>query len=207
MGASDCCLAAQVRQTERWLLNAPQNLMAPLPPAALRQFSGEKSGISRSAHLCPICARLLLIWQIWTIWCDGRTITYEESAGGQIPIPSLATMGIASGPATSIPPQTLKTVPDGLSFGVSTNCLTCSMMAALALGGSNSASALLKRDSRTGRRRQWRRPSAQSGLAGRPVTGRALPAAWIVRLVSASEPDAAAVPPARLGWNHWYLRS
>jgi hypothetical protein len=61
------------------------------PRAALPSIFQEQGGISRNANLCQICARPLLIWHNWAIWEHGRTVTYEESTGGQIPIPSLAT--------------------------------------------------------------------------------------------------------------------
>ena len=34
----------------------------------------------------------MLIWRIWTIWGDERTISYVESTGVGGPIPSLATI-------------------------------------------------------------------------------------------------------------------
>ena len=43
------------------------------------------------ANLCQICARVLLIWTFWRIWCDERTVSYEQSTAVGVPIPSLAT--------------------------------------------------------------------------------------------------------------------
>jgi len=67
------------------------HLTAP-PASGAFLFPRERGGIRRHANLCQICARALLNWQIWTIWGDERTVTYAESAAGQRPIPSLATM-------------------------------------------------------------------------------------------------------------------
>jgi hypothetical protein len=39
-------------------------------------------------NLCQICARTLLIWHIWTIWGDQRTISYTELTAVVVPIPS-----------------------------------------------------------------------------------------------------------------------
>jgi hypothetical protein len=41
--------------------------MAP-PASGAFLFPRQEGGISRSANLCQICARELLIWQVWTIW-------------------------------------------------------------------------------------------------------------------------------------------
>jgi hypothetical protein len=40
-----------------------------------------------------LCQRIAdLAWQVWTIWLDERTITYEFSTAVGVPIPSLATI-------------------------------------------------------------------------------------------------------------------
>jgi hypothetical protein len=68
------------------------HLRAPPATAALFLFSRDEREISRDGNLCQICARGLLIWHVWTIWANGRTITYEQSTAVGVPIPSLATL-------------------------------------------------------------------------------------------------------------------
>jgi len=68
------------------------HLTAPPATTALFLFSRDGHEISRHENLCQICARELLIWHVWTIWENGRTITYEQSMAVGVPIPSLATL-------------------------------------------------------------------------------------------------------------------
>jgi len=43
-------------------------------------------------NLCQICARELLIWTVWQVWGDEKTVSYVVSTPVGVSIPSLATV-------------------------------------------------------------------------------------------------------------------
>jgi hypothetical protein len=65
--------------------------MAPTRRQRLFLFPKEEAEIGRYSNLCQICATRLLIWAIWPIWGDERTVSYVGSMEVGVPIPSLAT--------------------------------------------------------------------------------------------------------------------